>query len=174
MKSHEAILIRNNIQLITSAYNAYRQVIYLHVCSRIANVKDAEDIVQDVFLHLMNCQQIICKDAIKSFVYTIANNLINDYLRRFYRHQAYNLYIWEQASNLYDEEENYIARDLEAFELYLVKQLPPQRQKIYLLSRYEDQNTYEISQRMHLSPRTVENHLWLGRKSVREYIRRFI
>ena len=84
------------------------------------------------------------------------------------------LYIWEQASNLYDEEENYIARDLEAFELYLVKQLPPQRQKIYLLSRYEDQNTYEISQRMHLSPRTVENHLWLGRKSVREYIRRFI
>ena len=100
--------------------------------------------------------------------------MINDYLRRFYRHQAYTLYIWEQASNLYDEEENYIARDLEAFELYLVKQLPPQRQKIYLLSRYEDQNTYEISQRMHLSPRTVENHLWLGRKSVREYIRRFI
>lgn len=160
--------------LITSAYNTYRQIIYLYVCSRIVNAKDAEDIVQDVFLHLMNYQQIICNDTIKSFIYTIANNLVNDYLRRFYRHQAYTLYIYEQTSTLYHEEEDFIVRDLEALELYSVKRLPPQRQKIYLLSRYEERNTCEIAQKLHLSPRTVENHLRIGRKDVREYIRHFI
>ncbi|WP_161596645.1 RNA polymerase sigma factor [Chitinophaga vietnamensis] len=56
----------------------------------------------------------------------------------------------------------------------LVKQavslLPPQAQKIYLLSRDTALKTAEIADRLHLSEQTVKNSLVRSRKSIRDHL----
>lgn len=52
--------------------------------------------------------------------------------------------------------------------------MPVQRKKIYYLNRFEGKNSEEISQELGLSVRTVENHLYISRKEMREYIRKCI
>lgn len=39
------------------------------------------------------------------------------------------------------------------------------------MSRFEEKNIYEISEELQLSMSTVENHLFTGRKIMRNYIR---
>ena len=42
------------------------------------------------------------------------------------------------------------------------------------MNRFEGKTVREISQELNLSQRTVENHLFISRKEVREYIKQCI
>lgn len=51
-----------------------------------------------------------------------------------------------------------------------VECLPRQRRIIYVMSRYEEKSVEDIASELSLSFRTVENHLRLGRRDVRQYM----
>lgn len=72
-------------QLITDAYTTYHSSIIYFIQSRVGDAELAKDLSQDVFLRLMTYQSMICETTIKSMIYTIARNLIYDYLRRYYK-----------------------------------------------------------------------------------------
>ena len=55
-----------------------------------------------------------------------------------------------------------------------LRTLPEQRRKIYIMSRFEDKSSSEISAKLNLSRRTVENHLFISRKEIREYMKQCI
>jgi RNA polymerase sigma-70 factor (ECF subfamily) len=42
------------------------------------------------------------------------------------------------------------------------------------MSRFQDKSAEDIAEELKLSRRTVENHLFISRKEVREFIRRCI
>ena len=123
----------------------------------------------------MNYNKIICTDTIKFFIFTIDRNLLNDYLRRHYKKQEITSYIYEHAiTHTTETESQVIANDLQAHEQYKLSLLPTQRRTIYSMNRFDNKNISEISTELNLSPRTVENHLFMGRKEIREYISRCI
>lgn len=64
--------------------------------------------------------------------------------------------------------------DLENLEKMKVLSLPEQRKVIYMKKRYEEKTSEEIAKELCLSKRTVEGHLLLARKQVREYIKQCI
>ena len=58
-------------------------------------------------------------------------------------------------------------------ELYAVvrsemDKMPPQRKRVFEMSRMEGLSTAQISQQLNISPRTVERHLSLALKSLRK------
>ena len=59
-------------------------------------------------------------------------------------------------------------------ELEVVSRLPVRRRKIYELVRFEGEDTTEIAAKLSLSVRTVENHLFISRKEVRNYMKQCI
>lgn len=162
-------------RLIAEAYVEYRDHLCRFIRFRIEDVDEAEDLTQDVFLRLLDYRQLICPATIRSFVFTIARNLVNDHLRRYYKWQEISLYMMEQHSEACTHTESRIlADDLAACEQRRVLQLPRQRGIVYQMSRYEGKTIPEIALSLNLSERTVENHLFISRREVREYIRQCI
>lgn len=168
-------IAEKSTELIIQSYDVYRQQVCRYIYSRINDWADAEDLTQDVYLRLMDYKQLLCKDTVKEFVFTIARNLVIDYLRRYYKRQEVTSYIYDHTENVTnDMESRIIADDLEVCERRRMSLLPPQRSKIYRMSRYENKTVSDISEELNLSPRTVENHLFISRKEVREFMRKCI
>lgn len=161
--------------LIAEAFEEYRPQLMSYIKCRINNVEDAEDLFQDTFLSLLDYEKLIRRDTIKSFIFTIAKNLIIDYLRRFYRKQEMTSYMMENISiQVNSSESSLLAKDLGRLERLMVLKLPLQRRQIYYMNRYLYMSSTEIATKLSLSKRTVENHLLLGRRDVREYIKKCI
>ena len=164
-----------SVQLIADSYMSYHRSVCFYIYYRINSKDDAEDLAQDVFLRLMDYKQMLRPDTVKFFIYTIARNLVNDYLRRHYKKQEVTSYIYEHTVTYTNETENQIiANDLLACEKRKLRTLPEQRRKIYIMSRFEDKSSSEISAKLDLSRRTVENHLFISRKEIREYMKQCI
>lgn len=161
-----------SLQLITDSYEKYHHRVFLYIYHKINNKEEAEDLSQDVFLRLIEYKQMLRPDTAEHFIYTIARNLVMDYLRRYYRHQEVTTYLYDCVPAVTDDVESRInADELLKLEKSKLRLLPPQRKKIYFMSRFEEKSILEISTELSLSFRTVENHLFMGRKDIREYIR---
>jgi RNA polymerase sigma-70 factor (family 1) len=162
-------------QLIADSYVGYHRQVYLYILHKVNSQEEAEDLSQDVFLRLMEYKQMLRPDTVKFFIYTISRNLVNDYLRRYYKKQEISSYMYDHAETCTsDMESRVISNDLAALEQRKLSVLPAQRRKIYTMSRFEDKSIADISSELNLSHRTVENHLRIGRHEIREYIRQCI
>ena len=136
---------------------------------------DAEDLAQDVFVRLLDYKQMLRPDTVKYFLFTIARNIVTDYLRRYYKKQEVNNYIYDMIPSFTNEtEEKIIADDLCKTEQRILAAFPVQRRTVYALSRYEEKDTEEIANMLNLSQRTVDYHLFLGRRDMRRYMKNCI
>lgn len=158
--------------IIEEAYNEYYSVLFRYVRCRIKYRYEAEDLVQDVFLRLLDYDNMIQKSTIQSFLFTVARNLVTDYLRCYYKKQEMISYACENViESICELEEEIIAKDLLVMEKLRLSTFPQQRQKVYSMSRFDNKTLCEISKELQLSMSTVENHLFMGRKIMRNYIR---
>jgi RNA polymerase sigma-70 factor (ECF subfamily) len=133
----------------------------------------AEDLVADLFYAFYTKE-----------IYTQITGSYRAYLYQAVRNRAYNSMRWElgRQETLPDDLDRPDVdtaqpdRLLQQDELYraleqVVQQLPPQRQRVFLLSRFEGKSYKEIAAEMSLSPKTVENHLLRAVSTVRQYLR---
>ncbi|WP_336526895.1 sigma-70 family RNA polymerase sigma factor, partial [Bacteroides acidifaciens] len=51
-----------------------------------------------------------------------------------------------------------------------IEKMPPQRKRIFQMSRKKGMNNEEIANELHISKRTVENHLTQALKDIRKII----
>jgi len=164
--------IKMSDQLITEYYEEYRRIVFFYICRRIDDRDDAEDLTQDAFLRLLEYRMMIRRDTLKYFLFTIVRNLVNDYLRRLYKKQEIDRYLYEVLPvSATDLESQVIAKDLRRWEYRKVATLSEQRRKVYVMSRFQSNSISEISQKLNLSFRTVESHLFVSRRDVREFMR---
>ena len=165
----------SSVQLITDSYQNYHCSVYLYILYKIGKDEDAKDLAQDVFLRLMDYKQMLRPETIKYFIFSICRNLVIDYLRRHYKMQEITSYFLDQLPTFINEvESQIIANDLSVCEQKRVLRLPAQRRKIYVMSRFKHISSADISACLGLSVRTVENHLFISRKEIREYIQQCI
>ena len=165
----------SSVQLITDSYQNYHRSVYLYILYKIGKDEDAKDLAQDVFLRLMDYKQMLRPETIKYFIFSICRNLVIDYLRRHYKMQEITSYFLDKLPTFTNEvESQIIANDLSVCEQERVLRLPAQRRKIYVMSRFKHISSADISASLGLSVRTVENHLFISRKEIREYIQQCI
>lgn len=158
--------------LIARTYTDYRDKVMLYIRSRINDACEAENLTQDVWVQLLTYRKELNPDSIVSLIYTIARNIVNDYLRHLYfvtsGREEYVAEVPDQT--VVSPEYEYVAQQLADYEKKRVECLPPMRRIIYVMSRFDDMAVADISERLQLSVRTVENHLRLGRHDVRRYM----
>lgn len=162
--------------LIEYSYKEYSKPLYIYIYKAVGDDYEAEDMVQNVFLKLIEYEGMLRYDTVRSFIFTIAKNLIMDYHRRHSIINEFNLYysyIYEECS-VEDTSTKTVVNDILRIEKNIVSNLPRQRRKVYELVRYEEKHVSEISLEMNLSIKTVENHLLSGRRYVRECLSKCI
>lgn len=165
----------SSVQLISDSYKNYHRSVYLYILYKIRKDEDAKDLSQDVFLRLMDYKQMLRPETIKHFIFSICRNLVTDYLRRHYKMQEITSYFLDRIpTSTNDVESQIIANDISTCEQERVLRLPMQRRKIYVMSRFRHKSSADISACLGLSVRTVENHLFISRKEIREYIQQCI
>ena len=147
----------------------YHQELGTHVF-RVANsIELAEEIVQDVFLKIwMNRDDLTDIKNFKAYLFVISKNHTLNCLRKLARERMYKLDWDDRFENIPSLEANTnIYHNLldEA-----INQLPPQQQKVYLLSRHGRLKYAEVATELDISRETVKKYLQIATASITAYV----
>lgn len=75
------------VQFLTEIYTTYRPLVFRYISYKLNGCLEAEDLVQDAFLRLLEYRSMLRPETVRSFLYTIVRNLVTDYLRRHYKNK---------------------------------------------------------------------------------------
>lgn len=158
--------------LITRAYEDYRNKVFLYFLNRIEHEEDAQDLTQDVFLRLMESPEFLQEDTLRSLVFTIAHNLMMDYLRRHYAWQKAAAHLRSSAAWITnDTDQHTVTEDLKQKENVCISQMPELRRKVYRMVRYDGKTATEVAGALKKPVKIITDQLYLGRKTVRTYMK---
>lgn len=153
-------------------YYKYVDKVFYFSLRYLRSREDAEGLTQEIFLKIWEIRNTLNPDlSLNSYIFTIAKNTIFNKNRKKINEQAYKEYLRNHLDKMYDKTENdIILNEVRDWINKAVDDLPPQRRNIFKLSRFEGLSYKEISSRLNLSERTVESHIRLALKAIRNLI----
>jgi RNA polymerase sigma-70 factor (ECF subfamily) len=132
----------------------------------------AEDIIQDTFVHIyLQDNLFLSEKVLRDYMYRCLRNQCIDLLRRKQIWRTYEeTYSEEHYSKpVYIEQENSYDELLSLVELR-IDNLPPKCRLIFSMKFREGQTNPEISKKLNLSIKTVENQLYIARTALKSYL----
>ncbi len=157
-------------------FDRYHEKLFFYSVKIVKQEGTAKDIVQETFIRLWTNRGKIDPDqSLSGYLHTIARNLAFNHLKRAgYDHELKER-IWraiEQNQQRIEAEEDLIARESRKLVQQAIDQLPPQRQRIYLLSREKGMSHQEIGLKLGISKNTVKNQIVSALKEVKAHLRK--
>lgn len=139
---------------------------------------EAEDIAQEVFVTLWKNEELwLDKDGnLDGYLYTMTKNRVLDRIKHL---KVVENYGKEISAMLEDSElqeitgplENLYKEEIRLLTMLYVERLPEVRKKVFEASRIEGMTNKEIAEKMHISVRTVEHHIYLSLKGLKELLK---
>lgn len=155
----------------TRLYFMYADLLYGFVLNLTKSPDDAEDILQETFLRIWQTKEnLSLETSFKSYLYTIAHNLIIDSFRKKIDSVAFEVYIQSDAYQNYTENntENEVYFDEFLDKLNEAKKKLSSRQLvIFELSREKGCSIKDIAEKMGVSEKIVKNQLTLALKTLK-------
>lgn len=151
-------------QEYTRYFNLYADDIYRIVLSSCRNPSDAEDIMQNTFLKLLNTETAFTDDLhVKRWLITVAVNECRNVFRSFWKKKVDYLedspqeprFSMKEYSNLYSA----------------VRRLPQIYRIIIHLYYYEGYSVKEISSILQIKESTVQTRLMRGREKLKSMLK---
>jgi len=166
------IQIRNgDITAFDKIYKKYSNRLYLFVFGIIKSQKDAEDIIQEVFIKIWDKKDKINEHlSFQSFLFTIAHNTTISLIRKKVKETDFVAHIKsiQNPVKTTSDESEIEYKELKNRLENTIKKLPERQQQVYKLSRKEELSYSEIAEKLNISVNTVENHMVKALKFVRE------
>jgi RNA polymerase sigma-70 factor (ECF subfamily) len=171
MKSEEELLqlLKNgDEETIKLIFDKYYEGLCLYAESLIKNHQLAEEIVEDIFIHLwMNAQNSGITKSLKSYLFRSVHNNCLKYLdklkteRKSIVNISYTLQDYELLQPLTPDLpiSNLIAQELEEKASQTLESLPPQCKEIYSLNRFENLSYSEIAKKLNITVGTVKTQM---------------
>lgn len=157
---------------IYRAYESWSVPLYGYVCKRIQDREEAKDIIQDIFLSLMESEMVVVESLLPALLYKMARNRIVNY----YRHHACCRLAAEYFSSLRagivnDAEETVMVGDYVNIEYRCLSDMPDRYSQVYRMFMHAGYSIKKISDVTGRSERAVENNIFRAKKRVREAMR---
>lgn len=159
----------DNYEAFEVLYNRYHKKIYSYSYQYLKNHSHTEELLQSVFVSLWEHRLSLDKSLpVSNYIYRCAANKIYDFLRQKYVHGKF---VEHQKNHAQTGENNTIEEvyltDLKESIDSIIDSLPPQQKNIFVMSRYKYLTNKEIANKMNISVRTVEAHIYNVIKTIR-------
>lgn len=152
-------------------FEKYYDKYFSFACALLHDTDAAEDVLQNVFLKIwLGRERLDENRSIENYLLVSVRNEIFDWLRL-----KYNQVVVHEE----DVEKEDVSADIEASLAWaetsdkmdaIIRKMPPQRQRIFLMSRYSNMSSKDIADSLDLSVRTVERHIYLALKDLKSII----
>jgi RNA polymerase sigma-70 factor (ECF subfamily) len=159
------------IQEFEQAFDLYFKSVRNFLYFKTSNAELSEDVAQDAFVKLWETRHRIDKSSIKAYLYTIANNLaINQLKREQLKFKFLNLQV-ERKENVTPE----YLMEMQEFDQKLqdtLAKIPDGAREVFLMNRIEGMKYHEIAERLGLSMKAIEKRMSKALAIIREDIKR--
>ena len=167
-------LSQGNKKAFNEIFQLFHQKIFIFCLKYHFSKEESEEVVQEVFLKLwLNRKSLNPSQNLKSYIYTIAKNIIINSLRK----KSYQKAAYEYNINLQDihceTENSIITKDLENLFENAIQVLPGKRKEIFILSRKEGLSNKEIAEKLNISIKTVESQMRLSFQFLKEVLKKY-
>ena len=136
--------------------------------SLLDNEDEAEDLAQDVFIRLWQNRKLLRNvQNLNAYIYQTVKHIFYSYLDK--RKDIFSTEIDSVFDTLStdDIEALVYCHELENILNKVIDNMPPQRKQIFCMSRRQGMSIEEISKKLGISKRTVETHISLALRSLR-------
>lgn len=166
----------SNLDLVTDCYMQFHDTLVRYVTVRLHDADEAEDIVQDVFVRLLEIDAPIVAGTLSQLAFKMTYNLMVDYWRRHQFEQMNEKVLHARllSGGKYDVESIYAVKEVNEFLERGMARLCPNDRKLYRLNVCDGKKVGEIAQELNFNYKYVENHLGSARKAVRKYMKRML
>ena len=153
-------------------FETYYKPIFVFVQNLTKDRFQSEDIVQDSFIKFWNNRdKINVNTSIKNYLYKTAYNHFIDQYRKNLRNQMLQQEWYFQKVVELSEESTFIKnRKLEKLKEE-IDLLPPKCREIFVLSKFKGLKYKEISTKLNISIKTVENQIGIAFTKLRKEVR---
>ena len=158
-------------------YQKYSQPVYANICKYVRDERQAEDILQEVFLSLWEHRATIKTGrSVGGWLYTVSYHKSIAVLRSHLRLQMVESAITchqegeynYQMQNADNKETDYLQR-IQLLE-EAIQCLPEKKQRIYRLSKIEHKKPEEISKELGLTVISVKHYIKQSTRLIKEYV----
>ena len=166
-------LLRGDTQSFDLIYHHYAHRIFGMSRSKFRmSVEDSEEIVQDVFVKLWKNRAGIDPDrSIEPYLITICKNTVLNLIRKrsTQLHYVQNL-VENENRGINDIENKFNYQEMIGKLEQVLSKLSNQRRKVFTMIKIEGYNASEVSEKLNLSKRTIEHHLYHAGKFIKEQL----
>jgi RNA polymerase sigma-70 factor (ECF subfamily) len=152
-----------------AAFELYQEGIFNFAHYKLGNIEAAEDVVQEVFIKLWENRHHLKEDrSLKSYLYTIANNLALNYIRHTKVVMKFQQESKEESSSQDSPHSSLEKKEFHEKLLAGIAALPEKQRLVFMMSRMESLSYKEIAERLDISIKTVESHIGPALKALRK------
>lgn len=169
-------LNRGDVSSFSLLFNRYYSGLVVYANRFVNSTENAEDIVNDVFTSLWEKRALITADFYpKGYLFTSVRNRCLNYIEHLRIQTEYQKYMLEKGDiGGAITWEYFVEAELSELIEKALNHLPPQRKKVFLMSRFENKTAIQIAAELHLSPRTIEKHIEKALQSLRADLKDYL
>jgi len=150
-------------------FNSHYNNLCAYANNFLKDVDASEEVVQEILFKLWtNKDSIAITTSIQSYLFRSVRNACLNLLKHINVREEYKVQREYEMQNTISSEDEMIVSELEQKIRSAIDQLPIERKKIFIMSRYDGLKYAEIAEKLNLSVSTVENQMVKALKFLRE------
>ena len=153
-------------------FDLYKEHFYAVALKMTRSDELAEDIVQEVFMHIWTKRESIMDvENPSSYFFTCVYRRVYQHYRKIALEKKLLQGVSSRKESVNTTEEMILAHESENLLSQAIAKLPPQQQMVFKLSKQEGLSREDIACQLHISPNTVKNHLSNATKFIQVFLR---
>ena len=162
-------LKEGDIECFGTLFRKYYPTFFAFVRGLVKNSHTAEDIVQNVFMKVWIHRGSLNEElSMRNFLFVLAKREVLNHFRAKYNLVKLTDNIDDNGESENNVETSYSMHELEEQLRTAIENMPQRRREVFVMSRLKHMSNKEIAEALGLSVRTVDRHIELALKYMRE------
>lgn len=161
-----ALLRKDDRGAFELIYHRYSPGLYASAYNLLRNKEVCEDLLQELFIDFWQKRHTLHIRSLKAYLYKAIRNRVLSYIRAEKSHEVLKG-IEDNIEALYSPEGKLLEKEVQQALQACMQQLPDKCREIFFLSRRQYLSNREISDLLHISPKTVENQITIALRKLK-------